>query len=62
MIAFSIGFILGALFMAAGIALFLRACISYETIDGRWWMFFAGAPLRPMTDREVARIIWGRGP
>lgn len=33
--------------------------VSYETIDGRWWLFIGGAAVRPLTDKEAASVIWG---
>jgi len=34
--------------------------IEYETIDGKWWMFFEDKPYRELTDKESASVIWGR--
>ena len=33
--------------------------VSYDTVDGKWWMFVGGAPLRPLTDEEAADVVWG---
>ncbi len=31
----------------------------YETIDGKWWLFEDGKPIRPLTDDEARKVIWG---
>jgi hypothetical protein len=32
--------------------------VTYDTIDGKWWMFMEGAAIRPLTDEEAAKVIW----
>lgn len=32
---------------------------TYETIDGKWWLFIEGKAIRPLTDQEAADVIWG---
>jgi len=31
----------------------------FETIDGKWWLFENGKPIRPLTDDETRKVIWG---
>jgi hypothetical protein len=32
---------------------------TYETIEGKWWMFNGSTPLRELSDKEAALVIWG---
>ncbi len=34
--------------------------IEYETIDGKWWLFATGKPVRPLSDKEAVDVIWGK--
>lgn len=36
-----------------------RMRFEYETIDGKWWLFGDGKPIRPLTDEEAVDVIWG---
>ena len=58
-IVFSIGMVVGGIVASLGIFAIVRGSLSYETIDGRWYLFLAGRPLRPLSDQEAARVIWG---
>ncbi|KKN60105.1 hypothetical protein LCGC14_0535740 [marine sediment metagenome] len=33
---------------------------TYETIDGKWWLFINGEPIRLLTDEEAVNVIWGK--
>lgn len=35
--------------------------VEFETIDGRWWLFENGEKVKPLTDQEAVRVIWGTG-
>lgn len=35
--------------------------VEYETIDGKWWLFVDGKPIRMLTDQEAVKVIWGNG-
>lgn len=33
----------------------------YETkSDGTWWMFYGTHPVKPLSDKKAASVIWGK--
>ena len=32
---------------------------NYEAIDGRWWLFRNGEPIKRLNDKESAYVNWG---
>jgi len=33
---------------------------TYETIDGKWWLFKSDKKVRPLTDQEAVQVIWAK--